>query len=146
MFKNFLWLVAVVSSLMISQMAVADSSICRESLKQMVQMVNPDAAQKAKIDPILDQLKATLKTHSSQMETLEPQIAEQADAASMDHAKVDNLVEQQTKLIGEVMKARIMAKNQIFLILNSQQKDKLQTMIKNSDEKMVAAFKKCNQD
>jgi protein CpxP len=146
MFKKFLWLATLVSSLMMSQMVLADSSMCRESLSQMVQSVNPDAAQKAKIDPILEQLKSTLKANGSQMEALEPQITEQVNAPNIDQEKFNKLVEHQTNLIGDVMKAKIMAKNQIFSILNPEQKGKLQDMIKKSNEKMVAMFKKCHQD
>jgi periplasmic protein CpxP/Spy len=146
MFKKFLLIITFVSSLIINQMVFAESSVCRESLNEMVQSINLDAAQKAKIKPILDQLKSTFKANESQMEALKSQITQQVNSANMDQGKVNSLVDEKTKLIGEVMKAKIMAKNQIFALLNPQQKGKLQEMIKKSDEKMTALFKKCYRD
>jgi protein CpxP len=146
MFKKSLWIITFVSSLMINQMVFADSSVCGESLSQMVQSINLDATQKEKIKPILDQLKSTLKASGSQMDASVSQIRQQVNSTNMDQEKVNSLVDEKTKLIGDVMKAKIMAKSQIFSILNPQQKGKLQDMIKKSDEKMAAAFKKCHED
>jgi protein CpxP len=146
MFKKFLWIIAFVSSLMITQMVFANSSVCRESLNKMVQSMNLDTSQKAKIMPILDQLKSTIKTNASQMDGLESQIEEQVNSTNMDQEKINSLVNQKTKLIGDMMKAKIMAKHQIFSILNAEQKGKFQDMMKKADEKMKAAFKNCHED
>ena len=41
----------------------------------------------------------------------------------MNQAKVNDQVDKQTKLIGDMIKAKITAKNQIFSILNPKQKE-----------------------
>ncbi|MGB6977470.1 MAG: Spy/CpxP family protein refolding chaperone [Gammaproteobacteria bacterium] len=146
MFKKFLWIIAFVSSLMINQMVFADTSVCRESLNKMVQSLNLDATQKEKIRPILDQLKSTIKMNVSQMDGLESQVMEQVNSTSMDQEKVNSLVNQKTKMIGDMMKAKIMAKHQVFAILNPEQKGKLQDMMKRAEEKMKAAFKSCHEE
>lgn len=144
--RKFLWIIAFVSSLMFNQMVFADSTICREGLNKMLQSINLDNDQKAKIKPILDQLKTNLKATSSQMNGLEDQITQQASSANMDQAKVNSLVDTKTKLIGDMMKARIAAKNQIFAILKPEQNAKLQDKIKKEDEKIASEFKNCDQD
>lgn len=146
MYKKFLWTIIFVSAFMLNQMVFADSSVCRESLSKMVQSVNLDDGQKAKVKSILDQLKSNLKASGSQMHDLDTQLTEQVNSSNMDQDKANGLVDQQTKLIGDMIKARIMATNQIFSILNPQQKEKLQAMIKKSEEKVAAEYKKCYQE
>lgn len=146
MFKKFVWIIGFVAFFMLNQITFADSAICKESLHKMVQSLNLDASQKAKIKPILDQLKSDLKASGSQMKDLHAQIKEQTNSDNMDQAKVDGLVDNESKLIGDMIKAKIKAKNQIYAILNPQQKTKLQDMVKKAEDKIAAEFKNCTED
>jgi protein CpxP len=146
LYKKFLWIMAFVSSLALTQMAFADPSICKEKLSKMVQSLDLDDAQKAKIKPILAELKSSLQAAKAQMEGLRDKIAQQVNSAHMDQNIVNSLVDKKTKLIGDMIKAKIIAKNQIFAILNSVQKEKLQNMMRTAEEKIAAAYKKCGED
>jgi protein CpxP len=143
--KKSLWIAALVFSFALSQIAVADSWSCRKGMEDMVGSLKLDNAQKAKIKPILEQLKSQMKDNGTQMKDVDMQISQQADAANMDEATIDSLIDKKTKLIGNMIKAKIMTKNQIFAILNTQQKTELNTMMKKMDSKMAAQFKNCHQ-
>ncbi len=143
MFKKCLWIVAIACSLAIGQAAFAGCA-CETGIDKMVASLKLDKAQKDKIKPILDQLKASVKDSAAQMTDLESQINQQATSASMDQATVDGLVDKKVKLIGDMMKAKITAKNQIFAILDDKQKAALQAMLKKSEDKMTAQFKHCH--
>ncbi|MCL9683615.1 Spy/CpxP family protein refolding chaperone [Legionella maioricensis] len=144
--KKFLWIVALAFSFILSQTAAADSWGCRKGMEEMVGSLKLDNAQKTKIKPVLEQLKAQMKDNGSQMKDVDIQINQQADSATMDQATIDSLVDKKTKLIGNMIKAKIVAKNQIFAILNTKQKAELNMMMKKIDSQMAAQFKNCHQE
>lgn len=144
MYKNILGIVAVAVSLTLSQSAFAHSWGCGEGMKAMVESLKLEDAQKEKIKPILEQLKSSMKENGTQMHDLEVKINEQVDSATMDQSVVDGLVDQKSKLIGNIMKAKAVAKNQIMMILNPQQKMDLHAKMKAVEDKMVAKYKSCH--
>ncbi len=145
MYKKILWIGALAFSFVLSQTAFADSWSCRKGMEEMVGSLKLDNSQKGKIKPILDQLRSRMKDNGTQMKDLDAQINQQLDSTPMDQATVDSLVDKKTKLIGNMIKAQIMAKNQILAILNTQQRTELNTMMKKMDSKIAAQFKKCHQ-
>jgi protein CpxP len=146
MYKKIIGIFALAFAFMLSQASFADSSICGEGMKKMVESLNLDDSQKEKINPILDQLKSNLKASWSQMKDLQTKIHEQSISANMDQSAVNNLVDQKTKLIGEMIKNKLAAKNQIYNLLNDEQKKKMQTKIDNLEKKMEEKFKKCHEE
>lgn len=144
MIRKFLWIAAVTGSLVLAQSSFADS--CRVGLQKMIKSLDLDDAQKAKITPILEQMKASKKDDWSQMKDLDSQINQQVTSDKMDQAAVDSLVDKKTKLIGSMMKTKLVAKNQIFTVLNAKQKTELQNMMTKADEKMAEKFKNCHDD
>lgn len=146
MYKKFIWILALITSFTLTQMVFADTTVCRDKLSKMVQSLNLDESQKAKIKPILDQLKTDLQTSGSQMKDFHTQITQQVNSANMDQDKVNDLVDKKTKVIADMIKAKLKAQNQIYVILNPQQKEKLQNMIKTADDKIAAIYKNCEQD
>jgi len=144
MYKKFLWVFALAFSFVLSQTAFADGWSCGKGLKEMVESLKLDDAQKAKIKPVLEQLKSSMKESWTPMKDLESKIEEQTNSDKMDQGTVDGLVDQKTKLLGNMMKAKIMAKNQILAILTPKQKSELQQMFKKKEEKIEAQFKNCH--
>lgn len=143
MYKKLLWITAVAFSLVLSQATFAHDWGCGKSMEKMVESLNLDDAQKAKIKPVLEQLKSTIQSNASQFSSIETQINQQVNSATMDQGTVDGLVDQKTKLIGNMMKAKLAAKNQIIAILTPEQKTKIQDMMKKAEEKMAEKFKDC---
>ena len=146
MYKKLLGIAAVAFSFALSQTSFAHSSFCGEGLSKMVESLKLDDAQKEKIKPILEQLKSTAQTTWPQMKDIRTQLDQQVTSATMDQGTVNGVVDQKTKLIGDMIKAKIAAKNQIYNVLNDQQKTTLQTMMKNAEEKMEAKLKDCHDD
>jgi periplasmic protein CpxP/Spy len=146
MYKTLIGICALAFSFVLSQSSFADSSHCKHNLKNMVESLKLDDQQKAKIKPIMDQLKTTMQNNASQMGNLRTQINQQVTAPTMDQNAVNGLVDQKTKIIGDIMKAKITAKNQIYGILNDQQKAQLADQMKKMEEKMAAKYKECHED
>lgn len=141
MFKRVIGMLALSCTMVFSQGVFAD---CGEGLKHMLQSFKLDDAQKAKLGPVMDQLKASLKENVPQMVDLDKQIQQMATSDKMDQSAVDSLIDQKTKLIGNLMKAKITAKNQIMGILTDKQKATLKDMMVKAEEKMAAKFKSCH--
>ncbi|OEH48682.1 hypothetical protein lpari_00291 [Legionella parisiensis] len=87
-----------------------------------------------------------MKSGAEQMRDLSKQINQQAESASMDQSTVDSLVDKKTKLLGDMIKAKMTAKNQIYAVLKPEQKTELQNKMKKMEEKMEEKFKKCNDE
>lgn len=146
MYKKLSGIIVFTLSLIFSQALFADNSQCKQGLKTMVESLSLSDDQKTKIKPILDQMKNTMKENGSQMNALDSQIRVQVNSATMDQDTVNSLVDKKTALIGNIMKARINAENQIYVVLTPEQKATLQNMIKTAEEKMAAKFKNCHDD
>lgn len=141
--KSLLWIIAASFSLVLGQSAAYAWS-CGDGMKKMVDNMKLDDAQKAKIMPIMEQLKPTLKASWSQMSDLRAQIQQQIQSDNMDQATLDGLMDKKAKLIGDMMKAKATAKHQIYMILNPQQRAAYQAMVKKWTDKMVAKAENCD--
>ena len=144
MFKKTLWIIAFTLSFVLSQSALADDVNCGDGLQKMLSSVKIDDAQKAKIKPVLDQLKSSMQSIEGQMKNLDTQLKQQMMSATIDQSTVDGLVDKKTKLIGDAMKAKITAKNKILNILTPDQKTAMQNMMQKVEEKMAAKYKNCH--
>ncbi|MFA6303718.1 MAG: Spy/CpxP family protein refolding chaperone [Legionella sp.] len=143
MYKKLIAIFSLAFSLVVCQVAFAE---CGEGMRTMIDSLKLDDAQKAKIKPILDQLKTAVKDNGPQLMDVSKQINQQVTSASMDQATVDGLIDKKTKMIGDMIKAKVAAKNQIFAVLNDQQKAELQTKFKALEEKMESKFKSCRDE
>ena len=144
MYKKCLWIIALSFSFILSQTAFADSWGCGKGISEMIESLKLDDAQKTKIKPIIDQFKSSMKMTGMQMKKIDKQIDQQVDSEKTDQAKVDGMIDQKTKLIGNMMKAKIKAKAQVMPILNDQQKSELKSMIKTMEEEVAARYKDCH--
>lgn len=145
MFKKSLWIAAVALFFTLSQSALAHQW-CGDGLKKMVSSLKLDDAQRAKVMPILDQLKANMASNAVQMRDIEMQLRQQMMSATMDQSVVDGLIDKKTKMIGDAMKAKITAKNQMFNMLTAEQKASMQAMMKKVEDKMAERYKSCHDD
>ncbi|BCA94723.1 hypothetical protein TUM19329_10840 [Legionella antarctica] len=143
--KSLLWIVAVTFSLLLGQAAFA-SKHCGEGMKRMIENLKIDATQKAKIMPVLDQLKTTMQANWNQIKDLRMQINQQIQSDSMDQGTVDGLIDKKTKLMGDMMRAKVDAKHQIYMILNPQQKTAYQNMVKKWQDKMATKAERCKDE
>lgn len=143
--KKLLWIVALTFSMILGQTALADSDKCGDKLHKMVENLHLDKDQQAKLQPIVDQFKATVKDNWTQMRDIRKQISEQVLSDKMDQATVDGLIDKKTQLMGNIIKARVSAMNQISTILKPEQKTKLHDTMKKWEEKMAAKYESCKE-
>ncbi len=145
MYKKMVWTITFAFSLIFTQAVLADEWGCGEGLKHMLATMKLDDTQQAKIKPVMDQLKSSMKDTWTQMRDLDTQIKQQANSDKMDVSILNGLVDQKTKLIGDAMKAKLAAQNQVMGILTPQQKIIIQTKLQALEQKMAAKFKSCHE-
>lgn len=142
--KKMMWIAAFAISLIFGQAAFADTHVEKsgktcgcwgERFKQMVDTLKLDDSQQAKIKAIKEQAKASEKSNWEQMKALRVQIDQLVQSDNVDQAKLDGLINQKKELFGSMMKTKIMAKHQIYGVLNAQQKKQYQQMVKQWEEK-----------
>jgi protein CpxP len=143
MSRKLLYIIAVSLSLILSPVAFANKDKCGKGMGEMVDSLRLDDAQKAKAQPILDQLKASMKDSVVQIKEVSGKIHEQMKSGTMDQATMNGLIDQKSKIIGDMMKAKVTAKAQIYGLLNDEQKTKFQDILKKKEEKMAEKFKGC---
>lgn len=102
-------------------------------MAQMMQDLNLTADQQQKINQIRDQTKSQMQSQKDQMRALKGQINDLIKSEKIDEAKLDSLVNQKKDLMASMMKAKIKMKNQIYNVLDAQQKTKFAAML---DQKM----------
>lgn len=141
--NKFLCISALVLSLLGGKI-FAGSCACGGNIQSMLETLKIETAQKERIKPILEKLKSNIKGSSSQMNALDTKIEEQVNSATMDEPKTRALIDEKSKLIGDMIQAKAVAKNQIFAILNPQQKTEFQNMIKTREDKIATEFKSCH--
>lgn len=145
--KSLLWIVAVCFSFTLGQTAFAEDVNCHEGMmKKMMEHFKLDDAQKAKAKPMLEQMKSTMQANRSQMRDLRMQINQQVMSDNMDQATVNGLIDKKTKLMNDMMKARMSVKHQIYTLLNPQQKTAYQAMMKKWHDKMVSKAESCKEE
>jgi Spy/CpxP family protein refolding chaperone len=145
MLKKLFGAVVFGFALICSQISFADNWGCGEGLRSMVESLNLDEAKKAEVKTILEQLKNNMKGIASQMDSIDKQINEQVVSDKMDQDAVNGLVDQKAKLIGDMIKAKLTAKNQIIALLTPEQKKALMDKMTKLEDKISARFKKCHQ-
>lgn len=145
MYKKILGVFALAFSLILCPTVFAHNA-CGEGMKQMLGSLKLDDAQKEKIKPILESMKSTMQQSGDQMRDLNKQINDQAISPNMDQSAVSALVDKKTKLLGDMIKAKVSAKNQIYAVLNDEQKTQLQGMMKKMEDKMAEKFKSCHDE
>ncbi|KTD08120.1 Spy/CpxP family protein refolding chaperone [Legionella jamestowniensis] len=106
-------------------------------MQEMMDSLNLDASQQAKIKTIKDQLKQSQQSNWEQMKSIRSQIHDLVTADSMDNSKLDSLINQKKELLGQMMKAKITAKQQIYSVLNADQKSQFKQMMKQWEEKRM---------
>ncbi|MFT4058205.1 MAG: Spy/CpxP family protein refolding chaperone [Legionella sp.] len=145
MYKKLLGTLALACSLVFGSTAMAHAFGCGEGMDKMVQSLNLDDSQKQKVKPIIDSLKTSMQQNREQMKDLSKQINAQVTSPNMDQSAVNDLVDKKVKMIGDIIKAKINAKSQIFAVLNDQQKAQFKDMMKKMHDKMEAQFKSCHE-
>lgn len=141
MYQKLLWIVAFSLSLLLGQTAFAHGK-GPEGMGAMIESLNLDDAQKAKVKPILNQLKSSIKKSVTQMSGLHTQINQQVQSDAMNPEIISGLIDKKIKLIGDIMKAKVTADHQIFILLNPQQR----AAYKKWDENMSRQFQKLHHE
>lgn len=146
MLKNILWLPILALACLVSVPIYAHSNHascpCTQKIEKMKQL-NLSQDQKNKIKVIRTTNKDAMKANLKQLKTLRTQINSLATADKVDESKLDDLIKQKSALIATMTKNRVMIKNQIFHVLNSQQQQAFQDMMKKWQESKMPHHCQC---
>lgn len=144
MIKKFIWLLACALALMIGQTSYACPAEnnpakhchCNE-IKSSMNQLNLTSEQKVKIKAIKAQTRASSKVNREQLKNLRQQINILAKAEKIDEAKLDNLINQRSKIKSAQLKNHILMRHQIYTLLTDKQKQQYQEMMKQREQKHV---------
>ncbi|CEK10483.1 Spy/CpxP family protein refolding chaperone [Legionella hackeliae] len=126
------------SSTPTSSMSSDKSCSCPEKrMQEMMSSLNLNSDQQAKIKSIKDQLKQTQQANWDQMKSIRTQMHDLVTSDTMDNSKLDSLVSQKKELMAQMMKAKIVAKQQIYSVLNADQKTQFKQMMKQMEQKRM---------
>ncbi|MDI9819805.1 MULTISPECIES: Spy/CpxP family protein refolding chaperone [unclassified Legionella] len=121
----------------------SNDNACPDRMKKMIDGLNMDAAQQAKVKAIKDQLKESQKANWEQMKSIRSQMHDLIQSDTLDDSKLNSLIDQKKELLGQMMKAKVQAKQQIYSLLNDQQKAQFKQMMKQKEENRMMKYKKC---
>ncbi|KTD51754.1 16 kD immunogenic protein [Legionella quinlivanii] len=127
-----------------SQAASTDNGkLCSHAQRwqEMVQTLQLTQDQQDKIKAIKDNAKSAMKANWTQMKSIREEMKALVMSPTLDQGKLDALVQQKTTLIGNMMKTKITMKNQIYNLLNDQQKQQYQTLMTQWETKKREFFK-----
>jgi len=146
--KKIIGIGVFIFALIFGQSVFADSDdcTCGEKMKEMITSLKLDDAQQAKIKVIKEQMKSSVKSNWEKMKGLREQINQQIHSDDMDSSKVDQLINLKAELMGKMMKAKAMARHQMYGLLTPQQKVQFQELFKKWDEKVEKKHESCHKD
>ena len=102
---------------------------CKRGLMKMLEPLQLTDAQKDQIKAIRDKAKASLQSNKDQLRSIRTQIHSLITTSSMDNTKLDSLISQKTTILGNMIRVKATAKNQIYNVLNPQQQQQFQQML-----------------
>lgn len=101
----------------------------KQKWQAMVQTLQLDQDQQAKIKAIRESAKATMKGSWEQLKTIRQQMKSMVTSDNLDQSQLDALIQQKSALMNTLLKTKITMQNQIYNVLNPQQKQQFQTMM-----------------
>lgn len=142
--KNIFGLIALCIALVVNQSASAHMNTeagsdkhcnCAMNIGSMVDKLNLTPEQQIKIKAIRMQTRQLIQSKKGELQSIRMQSHALVQSDNMDESKLNALVEQRNAIAGTLMKARIIAKNQIYNLLNPEQKAKFDEMFASQKEK-----------
>ena len=110
------------------------SCICGMHMEKVVQTLHLSQDQKDKIKDVIDKNKEAIKSDVQQMRHLRSQIRDLIISDDFTEDKVNSLIDKKKELVGTITKTKIMAKHQIFTLLDTRQKAQYKELMQKQDE------------
>lgn len=139
--KKITWLFALVMSLMLGQSVIAASSsdtstsshhrhhrYHHDYMSKVLAKLNLTDAQKAKMKAIKMQIRSSFEESKKQMQSIQVQLRALVHSDKMDQKKLDALIAQKMKIKTEMMKKFAILQNQMYNVLDANQKAQFQAM------------------
>lgn len=122
-----------------NQMASTHQESCGcQHMKDMMKAFDLDKSQQAKIKTIKEDLSQSQQANREQMRSIRTQIHEFITSGSTDEAKLNGLIDQKKELLGQMIKARIMAKQQMYNVLTDKQKTQFKEKLQQWEQEHKA--------
>lgn len=136
--KSLFAAVVMAMSLLMGQFAFAGGCMYDHDMKGVLSTLKLDDKQRMNIEKLVGQTKMSLKGQWNNLHNLDQQISDMVVSNDMDMTKLNGLVDQRSKILSGVMRARVDMKHQVYMMLNPEQ----QKMFKNIMQEKHDAFMK----
>jgi protein CpxP len=128
MFKKLISLTVVaLLAMVINSSVFADKTTTHQCyckpLETAVEKLNLTSEQQIKIKAIKKQMRESMRSKLVELRSLKPQLNGLIKSEKLDPAKLETLINQKKELLASIMKSRIMARNQIYNLLDTKQKE-----------------------
>lgn len=130
-------------SLLLGQFAFAGGCMYDHDMKGVLSSLKLDDKQKMGIENMLKQAKVSLKDQWNTLHGLQQQISDMVLSSDMDMTKLNGLIDQRSKVMAEVMRARIDMKHQMFMMLNPEQQKMFKNMMQERHEAFMKKIESC---
>ncbi|MGQ3889044.1 Spy/CpxP family protein refolding chaperone [Legionella sp. CNM-1927-20] len=108
---------------------------CKKSMMQISQALQLTDAQKDQIRSIREKAKASIQSSKDQLRSIRSQMHDLITSSSMDNSKLDSLISQKTAVLGKMIRVKVEAKHQMYMVLNPQQQQKFQQMLRDEHQR-----------
>ena len=137
--KKILGLSAIALSMALSHATYADPERTQhfsgEQFEKIAEQLNLNADQKEKIKVLREKAEAAIHPKVEELHSLRIQTNDLLSGATLDEAKLDNVINEEKEAIGSILKIRAMERYDISNVLTAQQKTTFTGMIQQWEKK-----------
>jgi Spy/CpxP family protein refolding chaperone len=143
MYKQIIGIVALACALLIGQPAMAHHGA--RHMNELLESLQLTEEQKSKAKGIIKTMAKDMKEQVSQIKPYHEKISNLVQSKDMNQAKLDKVIKEKAAIIGNMMRIKVNAKHQIYLLLDAKQQAIFKQFVAKKraekEEKMKKMFK-----
>jgi len=141
--KSLFAAVVMDMSLLMGQFAFAGGCMHDHDMKGVLSSLKLDDKHRMNIEKLADQTEMSLKGQWGNLHSLDQQISDMVVSNDMDMTKLNGLVDQRSKILSGVMRARIDMKHQVYMMLNPEQQKMFKSIMQERHDAFMKKIEAC---
>ncbi len=143
MYKQIIGITLLACSLLIGQPAMAHHGA---GLRDMIESLQLTADQKSKAKDILKNMAKDMKAQAALIKPYHEKISNLVQSTDMNQAKLDEAIKEKAAIVGNMMRLKVNAKHQIYLLLDPKQQALFKQFVAKKKEQMDKKMKEMFKD
>lgn len=133
-------------SLLMGQFAFAGGCMFNHDMKGVLSSLKLDDKQRMNIEKMVDQTKMSLQGQWVTLHNLDQKISDMVVSSNVDTTKLNSLVDERSKLMSQVMRARVDMKHQVFMMLSPEQQKMFKDIMQQKHEAFMKKVEACKKN